>query len=103
MIPTIRKKKLKMWKALVVWSDNETRLNDISLYFNMESKKQAYQASWITNIMASQVVWEFYCKRSKVRVNVKDNNPKWEVNMVGVAQPKFLLLLLFTMFFLNNT
>ena len=43
--PNHRKYKLKMWKALVVWSYDETKLNDISLYFNMENKKQAYQAS----------------------------------------------------------
>lgn len=77
--PNGQKEKLKVWKALVVWSDNETRLSDISRYFNMGNKKRAYQASWIRNIMASREVWEFYGRPPKERENAKDKNPKWEV------------------------
>ena len=43
--PNHQKEKLKVWKALVVWSDDETRLSDISRYFHMGNKKRAYQAS----------------------------------------------------------
>lgn len=78
--PKNQKEKLKKWKALVVWSDNETMLSDISRYFNKGNKKRAYQASWIRNIMASRSVWEFYEKPPKERDNAKDKNPKWEVN-----------------------
>ena len=60
--PNNQKEKLKWWKALVVWSDDETRLSDISRYFNMGNKKRAYQAFWIRNIMASRAVWELYDK-----------------------------------------
>lgn len=79
--PNNQKEKLKVWKALVVWSDNETILSDISRYFNMGNKKQPYQASWIRNIMASRSVWEFYGRPPKERENAKDKNPKWEVSM----------------------
>ena len=40
--PNYQKEKLKVWKALVVWSNDETRLSDISRYFNMGNKKRAY-------------------------------------------------------------
>ena len=40
-----QKEKLKLWKALVVWSHDETKLNDISRYFNMGIKKRAYQTT----------------------------------------------------------
>ena len=36
--PNNQKEKLKVWKALVVWSDNETVLSDISRFFNMGNK-----------------------------------------------------------------
>ena len=81
--PNHQKEKLKVWKALVVWSDDETRLSDISRYFNMGNKKRAYQASWIRNIMASRAVWEFYGRPPKERENAKDKNPKWEVSIVA--------------------
>ena len=45
--PNNQKEKLKKWKALVVWSKDDTRLSDISGYFNMGNKKRTYQASWI--------------------------------------------------------
>ena len=32
------RKSLKVWNALVVWSDNNTRLSDISRYFNKNNK-----------------------------------------------------------------
>ena len=80
--PNGQREKLKVWKALVVWSDNETRLSDISRYFNMGNKKRAYQASWIRNIMASREVWEFYGRPPRERENAKDKNPKWEVSIV---------------------
>jgi hypothetical protein len=86
--PYGQKEKLKVWKALVVWSDNMTRLSDISRYFNMGNKKRAYQASWIRNIMASRDVWEFYGMPPKERENAKDKNPKWEVRTVSVDRPK---------------
>jgi hypothetical protein len=88
--PNKQKEKLKVWKALVVWSDNETILSDISRFFNMGNKKRAYQASWIRNIMASREVWEFYGRPPKERENAKDKNPKWEVSMVWVDRPKLL-------------
>ena len=81
--PNRLKDKLKVWKALVVWSDDETRLSDISRYFNMNNKKRAYQASWIRNIMASRDVWEFYGRPPKERENARDKNPKWEVSIVS--------------------
>ena len=86
--PNNQKEKLKWWKAVVVWSDDETRLSDISRYFNMGNKKRAYQTSWIRNIMASRAVWELYGKPPKERENAKDKNPKWEVSMVWVDRPK---------------
>jgi len=86
--PYGQKEKLKVWKALVVWSDNMTRLSDISRYFNMGNKKRAYQASWIRNIMASRDVWEFYGMPPKERENAKDKNPKWEVRIISVDRPK---------------
>ena len=36
--PHKQKEKLKVWKALVVWSDNETVLTDISRFFSMGNK-----------------------------------------------------------------
>lgn len=63
--PNRQKEKLKVQKPLVVWSDNETKLNDISRYFNMGNKKRAYLTFWIKNIMASREVWEFYGKLPK--------------------------------------
>src|ERR1700738_293775 len=81
--PNHQKEKLKVWKALVVWSDDETRLSDISRYFNMGNKKKAYQASRIRNIMASRDVWEFYGRPPKERENARDKNPKWEVSIVS--------------------
>lgn len=86
--PANQKEKLKVWKALVVWSDDEKRLSDISRYFNMGNKKMPYQASWIRNIMASRAVWEFYGRPPKERENAKDKNPKWEVSIVWVDRPK---------------
>ena len=85
--PHNQKEKLKVWKALVVWSDNETVLTDISRFFNMGNKKRAYQASWIRNIMASREVWEFYGRPPRERENAKDKNPKWEVSMFGSIDP----------------
>lgn len=73
------KESLKVWNALVVWSDDDTRLSDISRYFNKNNKQRAYQASWIRNIMASREVWEFYGRPPRERENAKDKNPKWEV------------------------
>ena len=101
--PNNLKEKLKCWKALVVWSDNETILSDISRFFNMGNKRRTYQASWIRNIMASRSVWEFYGRPPKERENAKDKNPKWEVStilifyyflckfIVWVDRPKLLL------------
>ena len=85
--PHNQKEKLKVWKALVVWSDNETVLTDISRFFNMGNKKRAYQASWIRNIMASREVWEFYGRPPRERENAKDKNPKWEVSRFGSIDP----------------
>jgi hypothetical protein len=76
--------------ALVVWSDNETILNDISRFFNIGNKKSVYQPLWIRNIIASREVWKCYCRCPKERENAKDKNPKWEVNMVWVDRPKCL-------------
>ena len=86
--PNNQKEKLKVWKAMVVWSDDDTKLSDISRYFNMGNKKKAYQCSWIRNIMASRAVWEFYGRPPRERDNAKDKNPKWEVSMVWVDRPK---------------
>ena len=85
--PHNQKEKLKVWKALVVWSDNETVLTDISRFFNMGNKKRAYQASWIRNIMASREVWEFYGRPPREKENAKDKNPKWEVSRFGSIDP----------------
>lgn len=79
--PNNQKEKLKVWKALVVWSDNDTLLSDISRFFNMGNKKKAYQASWIRNIMASRTVWEVYGRPPKERENAREKNPKWEVSI----------------------
>lgn len=37
--PNNQKEKLKWWKALVVWYDNETILSDVSRFFNMGNKR----------------------------------------------------------------
>ena len=74
--PHKQKKKLKVWKAMVVWFDNETVLSDISWFLNMGIKNRAYQASKIRDIMASKDVWEFYDRPPKERENAKDKNPK---------------------------
>jgi len=79
--PYNQKEKLKTWRALVVWSDDDTKLSDISRYFNMGNKKRAYQASWARNIMASREVWEFYDRPPKERENARDKNPNWEVSL----------------------
>jgi hypothetical protein len=81
------KERLKVWNAIVVWSDSEIVLTDISRFFNMENKKRTYQASWIRNIIASREIWEFYGKPPKERENAKDKNPKWEVGMFGSIDP----------------
>lgn len=47
-----QKANLRVWKALVVWSDNMKRLSDISRYSKIGNKMQAYHTSWICNIMA---------------------------------------------------
>ena len=78
---------MKVWNAIVVWSDIQTVLTDISRFFNMGNKKRAYQTSWIGNIMASREVWEFYGKPPKERENAKDKNPKWEVSIFGSIDP----------------
>lgn len=96
--PNNQKEKLKFWKALVVWSDDDTKLSDISRYFNMGNKKRAYQASWIRNIMASREVWEFYGRPPRERENAKDKNPKWEVSMVWVGRPKLFLCSMLILF-----
>ena len=93
--PHNMKEKVQVWKALVVWSDSETILSDISRYFNMGNKIKAYQCSWIRNIMASRDVWEFYGRPPKERENAKDKNPKWEVSMVWVDRPKSIYRVLF--------
>jgi hypothetical protein len=43
--PNRLKHKVKVWDALVVWSDDETRLSDISHYFNKTNKLRPYQTS----------------------------------------------------------
>ena len=86
--PNNQKEKLQWWKALVVWSDNDNMLSDISRFFNMGNKIRAYQASWIKNIMASRTVWETYGKPPRERENAKEKNPKWEVSMVWADRPK---------------
>ena len=88
------KEKLKVWNVIVVWSDIEIVLTDISRFFNMRNKKRTYQASWIRNIMASREVWEFYGRPPKERENAKDKNPKWEVGMFGSIDPNSYILLL---------
>jgi hypothetical protein len=94
--PNRLKEKVKVWDALVVWSDDETRLSDISRYFNKTNKLRPYRTSWIRNIMASREVWEFYERPKKERENAKAKNPKWEVRfpwhpIVSVARPKLLV------------
>ncbi len=89
--PNNQKEKLKKWKALVVWDSDDTRLSDISRYFNRGNKTKAYQASWVRNCMASRAVWEHYGKPARERENAKDKNPKWEVSMVWVDRPKLML------------
>ena len=103
--PHNQKEKLKVWKALVVWSDNETVLTDISRFFNMGNKKRAYQAYWIRNIMASREVWEFYGRPPRERENAKDKNPKWEVSMFGSIDPNSCIpsLLTCVVFFMCRT
>jgi hypothetical protein len=90
-VPQYKKEKVKVWSALVVWSDNDTLLNDISRYFNSINKIKNYQATWIKNIiMASREVWEFYGRPPKERDNAKAKNPKWEVSIVWVDRPKLM-------------
>jgi hypothetical protein len=89
-VPKYKKEKVKVWRALVVWSDEDTLLSDISRYFNSINKIKNYQASWIRNIMASREVWEVYGRPSKARENAKEKNPKWEVSIVWVDRPKLL-------------
>lgn len=81
--PNNRKEKLKVWKTLVVRSDNETIFSDISHNFNIGNNKMAYHALWKINIMALWVVWEFYDRPPKEMENAKDKNPKWEISMFG--------------------
>ena len=93
--PNKLKEKVKVWDALVVWSDDETRLSDISRYFNKTNKLRPYQASWIRNIIASREVWDFYARPERERENAKTKNPKWEVrfpmhSIVWVERPKLL-------------
>lgn len=90
------KERYKVWNALVVWSENETILSDISRFFNMGNKQKAYQPSWIRNIMASREVWEFYGKPPKERENATNKNPKWEVSIVWVDRPKLLHAFIFS-------
>ena len=66
---------MKVWKALVVWSSDKTRLSDISRYFNMGTKKRAYQTFWIKNIMVCREVWEFYGMPLKEQENAKTKIP----------------------------
>jgi len=88
MIPSI-KKKLKARMALMVWSMDKTMLSNISRYFNMGSRKRAYQTSWVRNMIVLGEVWEFYGKPPKEMENANDNNPKWEVNMFWSINPNF--------------
>ena len=93
--PNKLKEKVKVWDALVIWSDDETRLSDISRYFNKTNKLRPYQASWIRNIIASREVWDFYARPERERENAKTKNPKWEVRfpmhpIVWVERPKLL-------------
>jgi hypothetical protein len=71
-----KKERLKVWKAYVVWLDNDITLGDISKYLNLGNKKRAYQTSWIRNIMAYQKVWEVYVKPTWEREDAKYKNPK---------------------------
>jgi hypothetical protein len=89
-VPQYKKEKVKVWSALVVWSDEDTLLSDISRYFNSINKIKNYQASWIRNIMASREVWEFYGRPPKERDNAKTKNGKWEVSIVWVDRPKLM-------------
>jgi hypothetical protein len=81
-VPQKVKDRVKTWEALVVWSDNDGMLCDISRYFNSLNKIKAYQASWIQNIIASRDVWEHYGRPARERDNARDKNPKWEVSIV---------------------
>lgn len=40
--PNGQNDKLKIWKALTMRSNNETKMNDVFMYFNLGSKKRAY-------------------------------------------------------------
>lgn len=40
--PNRQNDKLKIWKALTMRSNNETKMNDVFMYFNLGSKKRAY-------------------------------------------------------------
>jgi hypothetical protein len=89
-----QKDKLKVWDALVVWSDNETMLSDISRYFNSTNMVKLYQPSWIRNIIASRDVWEFYKRPPRERENAPNKTSKWEVSLdieVWVDRPKLFL------------
>lgn len=89
--PNNQKEKLKTWKALVVWSEDDTKLVDISRFFNMGNKTKAYQASWARNIMASRVIWNFYERPERERENAKDKNPNWEVSITFIFESFSLL------------
>lgn len=88
--PNHQKKKLNVWKALVIRFDDESKLSDISRYFNTWNKKKAYRASQMRKIMASREVQEFYGGPPKKGDNTKDKNSKWEMSMVWVDLPKLL-------------
>ena len=67
-----------------MWSDNYTKLSDISRYFNLGNKKKAYQTTWIQKIVTSWEVWEFYGKPLKEGEDAKYKNPKWAVSIVSI-------------------
>lgn len=73
--PNNHEEKLKIKKTLVVWSKDETRLSDISWYFNMGNKKMMYQTSLIRNIKTSREVWEFYGRPPKKGIMPKTTIP----------------------------
>ena len=88
MIPTTRKRNSKKkWKALVVWDSDDTRLSDISRYFNRGNKTKAYQASWVRNCMTSRAVWEHYGKPARERENAKDKTPSGQARWFGSTNP----------------
>ena len=89
--PNNQKEKLKTWKALVVWSEDDTKLVDISRFFNMGNKTKAYQASWARNIMASTRHLELLREAKSERENAKDKNPKWEVSITFIFESFSLL------------